>query len=395
MIGLQACGEMKEACTINCERNEAEYDYDFKDFLDIAIYGIEGKGFVEVTTKDLSVNNFTSEADYIAVKKALDALKLSFVIGKTETSFLDVTPYENLKSGDIVTLSVKDTFKGDLGNLKMNLSPYQFVVPPLNQAQEINLFDDTSVLFYGLEGTSEVRYLKRSTGNLPEELLRHITYEITPDSGNLVADKTILTIKASMDQDFLLNEQNPYYTLDIYLGKHGYYADTQTDKVLMTVVSPIDWSTISSEEAASAIYQAINNSELSKNGTRYYVGNIATIQQQAATRGAADRFSYITTFYAEGGNERSCVQANVRMIKIGNNYEVLNVTNPRFTSEKYCTGEESVSGATILYNFLLNAGEISGDTPEASPTPSATPGEESGEILDVEETTVTEESDPQ
>lgn len=389
VFSLQGCKkEEQEVCTINCARNETEYSFDFKDFVNISVYGIEGKGFVEVTPKDITVNNFTSESDYIAVKKALDALNLSFVIGKNETSFLDVTPYDNLKSGDVVTLSIKDTFKGDFGDLKLNLSPYQFVVPTLDQAQEINLFDDTSVLFYGLEGTDEVRYLKRPSGNLPKELLDHLTYEVTKDAGPLTADKTILSIKANLDENFLYNEENPYYTIDIYLGKHGYFANTQTEKVLMSVISPIDWSTISPEEAASAIFQAIESSDLSKNGTKYNVESIATIQQQIASQSAADRFSYITTFYASNGSERTCVQANVRMIKIGSNYEILNVTNPRFINEDICTGKEPIPGANIVYNFGVGTGEIQGTEPTESP-------DMNGEIQEIIQEEVTEESNPQ
>ena len=107
--------------------------------MDIHLYGYNGAGFLEVQPKDFSVKDFSEEADYIAVKKAIDSMNLYLIPGAPDTtSYLNVDKATDLSNGDVITFSLKDSYKGDNSAVSLNTEPFQLLISGHGDPTEIN-----------------------------------------------------------------------------------------------------------------------------------------------------------------------------------------------------------------------------------------------------------------
>lgn len=348
LLLLSGCFGKKEV-DINKGRGD-NYTYDFIDLIDISVFGTNGIGFIEVSPKNFTVNDFSTEEEYIAIKKAMEAMKLTYKQGVDAESYIVVTPSVGLKNGDIVNISIKNTYKGDNGGLSINMEGYNFVVSGLEEPTALNLFDESSVMFYGLEGTNEVYPLKKYGGSIPKEILDNLEYTIVTDGTKLEKDKTVLNITADINKDFLNNAENPYYRTDIYLGKNGYYANLQAEKVLTTVVKPLNFAEVPINDIQKSIFENLSKLNIQRNNVSFIVSNIATIQQRKNTGVLDDNFSYLTTFYADGGSERLCLRHEVRIINVNGVIQTINKkASPEVTDNKYC--KSAYDDFNLIHNF--------------------------------------------
>ena len=351
-------GESKPP-TLNADRG-TDYKYDFINYMDIHLYGYNGAGFLEVQPKDFSVKDFSEEADYIAVKKAIDSMNLYLIPGAPDTtSYLNVDKAEDLSNGDVVTFSLKDSYKGDNSAVSLNTEPFQLLISGLGDPTEINLFDETSVEFYGLSGTDEVYANILNNGNLPKEFTDHAKYTITPDSTPLEADKTILDISVDMDKDWL--DENDYHTVGVYLGKNKYKADTTGEKVLMTVLDPIDFGKDNTQKIAEAMFNAIRDTDSGKG-----IQQIGSVQQLDSSSGSYDPYTYTVVFQTDSISE-PYQKCNIRMVNLNGDYKILSLSDPSSTNSENMT--EPLTGMQVLTSYYV----------EPTPDPSASADAENTE----------------
>ena len=363
-------GESKPP-TLNADRG-TDYKYDFINYMDIHLYGYNGAGFLEVQPKDFGVKDFSEEADYIAVKKAIDSMNLYLIPGAPDTtSYLNVDKATDLSNGDVITFSLKDSYKGDNSAVSLNTEPFQLLISGLGDPTEINLFDETSVEFYGLAGTDEVYANILNNGNLPKEFTDHAQYTITPDSTPLEADKTILDISVDMDKDWL--DENDYHTVDVYLGKNKYKADTTGEKVLMTVLDPIDFGKDNTQKIAEAMFNAIRDTDSGKG-----IQQIGSVQQLDSSSGSYDPYTYTVVFQTDSISA-PYQRCNIRMVNLNGDYKILSVSDPSSTNSENMT--EPLTGMQVLTSYYV----------EPTPDPSASADAENTEAT-AEPTAVAEET---
>ena len=328
VLFLAGCGSSKPKDP-NAKRVTKGYSYDFVDFLDVKLYGYEGAGFLQITPKEMSVTEFPSEEEYIKVKKTVDSMALNLIPGNSDIlSYLYVDKPQGLSNGDEVTIALRDSFPGNVQDVGMNVNPYIFTINGLKEAKQMNLFDDNSVTFYGMEGTSEIHYIPRYGKEIPKEVLDNIEYTFTPSETPLKAGTTIMHINANLKQEFLNQGDIPYYTTDIYFGKNGYYCPTETDKVLMTVVGPIDFEKADKNKIAEALFNKIS---LESGGSE--ISSIASIQQLNSEAGTFDPYTY-TVVFKTVNQTTPVLRAAVRMVQVGNDIEVLSVSGIQKTVDE-------------------------------------------------------------
>ena len=350
VIDSLGSGESK-APNLNADRG-TDYKYDFINYMDIHLYGYNGAGFLEVQPKDFSVKDFSAEADYIAVKKAIDSMNLYLIPGAPDTtSYLNVDKAEGLSNGDIVTFSLKDSYKGDVSDVSLNTEPFQLQITGLGDPTEINLFDETSVEFYGLSGTDEVYANILNNGNLPKEFTDHAQYTVTPDSTPLEADKTILDISVTMDKDWL--DENDYHTVDVYLGKNKYKADITGEKVLMTVLDPIDFGTDNTQKIGEAMFNAIRDTDGGKG-----IQQLGSVQQLDSSSGSYDPYTYTVVFQTDSISA-PYQKCNIRIVNLHGDYKILSISDPSSTDPESMT--EPLTGMQVLTSYYV----------EPTPDPSA------------------------
>lgn len=304
----------------NAKRVTKGFNYDFVDFLDVKLYGYDGAGFLQITPKEMSVTDFPSEEEYIKVKKTVDSMALYLIPGDTSTvSYLYVDKPGGLKNGDEVTVALRDSFQGNITDVGMNVNPYVFTINGLKEPKYLDLFDDNSVTFYGLEGTEEIHYIPRYGKDIPKEVLDNINYTFTPSETTLKAGTTILHITAALNQEFLNKGNPPYYTSDIYFGKNGFNCPTETEKVLMTVVGPINFTKADKNKIAEALFKKIS---LESGGSE--ISRIASIQQLDSVAGTFDPYTYTVVFNTVN-QTTPVMRATVRMVQVGSDIEILSV----------------------------------------------------------------------
>ena len=262
-------------------------------------------------------------------------------------SYLNVDKATDLSNGDVITFSLKDSYKGDNSAVSLNTEPFQLLISGLGDPTEINLFDETSVEFYGLAGTDEVYANILNNGNLPKEFTDHAQYTITPDSTPLEADKTILDISVDMDKDWL--DENDYHTVDVDFGKDN------TQKI------------------AEAMFNAIRDTDSGKG-----IQQIGSVQQLDSSSGSYDPYTYTVVFQTDSISA-PYQRCNIRMVNLNGDYKILSVSDPSSTNSENMT--EPLTGMQVLTSYYV----------EPTPDPSASADAENTEAT-AEPTAVAEET---
>ena len=298
ILGSIGCSKKPEEPQEPNANRGKDYDYDFIDYIDIKAYGPEGKGILEVTPKNYTAADFYSEQEYIAVKSLMDELNLVYLQGEeNHKSNLLLSKTEDLVNGDIVEVSI-DTkrWKGD-PKVNINLEPYEFVVETLTDGQEIDLIANESVIMYGLDGTTQVFALKTpKTATLPKEIEDHIEYDVSTSETELKENVSIINYSCTMDEEFLMNPDNPYYNIDIYLKKHGYDYTATGQTVLDQIIKPLDFSQSTANALGDYLASRFVGEKASTWSREYTIDRVGNVQQDTTSDGI-DKFHYIVTFH--------------------------------------------------------------------------------------------------
>lgn len=304
ILGVVGC-KPKEPEEPNAKR-PTDYEYDFVDYLDIKAYGPDGQGIIEITPRNYSASDFYTEQEFIKVKSLMDQLNLTYIQGEeNKQSNLYVSKTEGLNNGDVIEIGIDEKKWKGTTDLDINLSMYEFVVSSLTEGQKLDLFNNESVIIYGLADTNAVYAQKTpKTATLPKEIEDHIEYSVSTSETNLVPDVSIVNITATMDEEFLKNPVNPYYNIDIYLKKHGYDYVSSGQTVLDEVIEPLNFTQSTSNaigEYLTAKYTGEKAATWSKDFTIDRIGNI---QRQIGAEGL-DKYQYLVTFHgvSDDGSE--------------------------------------------------------------------------------------------
>lgn len=342
---LAGCQKEPESTNINDLRDRS-HKYDITQFVDLKLYGSEGKGFMEITPANITVDDFESEEEYIAVKKAVDMLKLYCIPGnETHESNLIVRPKEGLSNGDVVIIGVKDGISAEELGIDIGLDPFQLEVAGLGDPAELNFFDPINVEFWGLEGTNELHFEKQLTHNLPEEVMEYLEYSVKMDTPTAEEGRSILSVHAELNKDFLNKADNPYYTTDIYLGKMGFSAKTDSEIVLRNVAHPMDLSQEDTRLLGLALLEAAKNSETGKD-----INNVASIQQESEPE---DPYQYLITLDTRDGK---CKKADVRVAKIFDSYKVISMGQiTSWASSKGSSCTDSYDERNVLVKYTKSS----------------------------------------
>lgn len=358
-----------------------DYDYDFIDYLDIKAYGPDGKGIIEITAKDYTAADFYSEQEYIDVKTLMDDLNLYYIQGEeNKRSNLSVSKVDGLSNGDIVEIGVNTkTWKGST-DLNINLEPYEFVVDTLTEGQEIDLTNNESVIIYGLEGTNNVFALKTpKTATLPKEIEDHIEYIVSTSETNLVEDVSIVNYTCTMDEEFLMNPDNPYYNIDIYLKKHGYDYTSSGQTVLDKIVKPLDFTQTTSNAIGDYLAARFVGEKASTWSREYTIDRIGNIQQDVNAEGI-DKFAYTVTFH--GVSEEGLEDQFYATMYLWEINTELNLTD--FSGFTYAMGRNIIKeplneNYEVLAQYYYTEEELAQQEAEAAEGEEGQDGEEGGE----------------
>ncbi len=330
----------------NEDRTTEGYKYDWIDYCDISVYGANGSAYIEVTPKEVKASDFESDADYIAIKSILDDLNLSYIAGANNSNTkLKVTPDSNLSAGDLVTFSITKTVDSKLG---FNTQEYEFRVPTLSDANMLDLFSEDNVIFYGLDGTNEIKYTFTDNSVFSDDIKNNIVYKISADTEVAEADKTILTVSASLDSKFL--NETGYPTTEQYLSKYGYRADAYTvQKVLKEIAKPVDYQTVLKEKVVSALYEAIYNAEVSSDGASN-LNTICCVQQ--LEKDASDPYTQYVIYQDVNSNgDVFYLRRAFRAAYLNDKVFIVSLNNSENSKEEYATAP--YTGGTIVLDNVV------------------------------------------
>lgn len=343
LLMILTAGCQSRGKTPNAGRG-SNYKYDFIDYVDITVYGQNGRGYIEIKPKTITVNDFDSESDYIKVKHDLEEYNFYFIQGMRSPSGFSISKTTQLSNGDIVTITPKD--KEIRSN--MNVEAYDYVVEGLGDAEIIDLFSSELITIYALKDGTYGVYLKNNL-QYSEELRDHLVYTLSTKD-EPVPGQAVVNLKVDLDDEFL-KAQN-CASITIYLAKHNQRASTETEKVLNVLIEPIDMSVANSAAIESLLYK-----ELYKNDE--YLAKICNIQQLERQR-SSEPYTYTVVYYDSKDGVRTYYRRDMKIIAIDGNYQVTANSGGTRTEEAYATAP--YDGAVILIDYMYESTQ-----PQAEP----------------------------
>lgn len=340
------------ACNANQGRGD-KYTYDFKDFMNIEIFGPEGEAYIQITPKEISVADFSSEDEFIKVKKVIDQLNLSYIPGSNNSSGLTVSKGDHIRTGDMIvikpTTSLLSSDKIELAkSIDLNIEQYDYVVEKLPETKKIDLFSTDIVNFYGLITNEVVYVVNKDNPNISDEIKDNLVYKVTLSDKEVKEGQTIMTVQTGLKDELIKN--NNYYNLGIYYAKHNLSVQYSTEKVLNKVVNPINFDNLnekSRELIRKTLYKYI------KNNIDYNIENIANIQQLASQKGD-DPYKYYVIFTTlDAENVQRVYRAEIKLLQISDEQlEVLSFEKIENIPETYLN--TNYNGATRLIDFMVS-----------------------------------------
>ena len=310
-----------------------------------------------MSQKDYTAKDFATEAEYIKIKKIMDQLNMVYIPGEdNRNSQAVISQKTGLHNGDVITLSLNPKAKYDLGDMPVNLEPFEYRVTELTEGKDIDLFSDDAVIFYGLDGTDIVgAYSIAETSSLPEEIGEYIMYtaELSDrKETNLRENGTVIKVKAAMDQSFL--DKQDYHNLDIYMKKHGYSYLSETETTLDLVLKPFEFDAVLRSETEAALAEYFYGKTAATYSETYVIDSVGNIQQLMNAKGAK-RFEYIVTLHStsEKGNEQA-LQSTVTILDLAGRIVISGATEPLYTEMSKLTEPINATYAVMAQFFHDN-----------------------------------------
>ncbi len=336
---------------VGCNANQGRgtnYKYDFKDFIDINIFGAEGQAYIQITPKEISVNDFSSEEEYIKVKKVIDALNLYYIPGSNTSAGISVSKGSNISSGDMIIISLNSNLlnneKASLAeSINLNIEDYDYVVETLPELNTLDLFSSDVVNFYGLS-TDEVAYIiNKDNPDLSDELKENLMYKITPSSTPLKEGQTILTLQVGLDENLI--KSGNYYNLNIYFAKQNLSVQYSTEKVLNKIIHPIDYENLSSstlENIRKSLYKYI------KENIDFNTESISNIQQFKSQEENEPYNYYVIYTTLDGENTQRVYRVQMKML-LDDSLNILSCGDSENIMDTYLTA--NYNNATRVADF--------------------------------------------
>lgn len=344
------------ACNANQGRGD-KYTYDFKDFMNIEIFGPEGEAYIQITPKEISVADFSSEEEFIKVKKVIDQLNLSYIPGSNNSSGLTVSKGDHIKTGDMIvikpTTSLLSSDKAELAkSIDLNIEQYDYVVESLPETKKVDLFSSDIVKFYGLITNEIVYVVNKDNTTISDELKENLIYKITTSDKTLKEGQTIMTVQNGLKQELIDNGN--YYNNNIYYAKQNLSVEYSTaEKVLNKIVNPIDFNNLKQESKdiiKKSLYKYI------KEKLDYNVENVCNIQQLNSQNENDPYKYYIIYTTLDGENVQRVYRTEMKLLFINNEeLEVLSCDKTENIPDTYLN--TNYNGAIRLIDFIQTEGE--------------------------------------
>lgn len=334
LISLCACRDRRGK-----EPNDGrgtDYKYDFINYLDITTYGQDGDGYIEITTKEISIDNFDNEADYIAVKRDLESFNFNFIQGNRDPQNFTISKTSGLSNGEVVTITPKQSMEI---RSDMNIEAYDYVVEGLGESKNIDLFSSDLVLFYALNDGTYGVYVKNNPSY--DECLRdNLVYKITTKD-KPIPGQAVLSVTVDLDSDFLKKEGCNDIT--IYLAKHNLSAELETEKVLNLLIEPIDVTASNSITIESALYKGIMKVE----ENLLKICNLQQLERQRAT----EPYTYIVVYSISRNGVVEYRRRDIKLININDEYQVIEVGSSSIVTDTYTT--QAFEGGNMLIDYMI------------------------------------------
>ena len=330
------------------ERRGTNYTYDFMDFIDITVYGQDGSGIMEISPVDIELHDFETEDEYIRVKKDLSLINARLVQGQSSDTKIKVSRSTGLSNGDVVRISV-GLKKSEL-NSDMNIEPYEYVIDGLHDLAPIDLFAEDFVSFYATEDGSLYAHIK-DPKRYPEELTGNLRYRISVTDG-VEPGRSVLSITVGMNEQYL--KDSGYGTMDVFMIKHGFAAETTNDRVLEKLVHPIDFNASSSFAVERALYNAIYE---------YEGDNLVKIcnLQQTPRQKVSEPYCYMVVFSVDEDGTQRYFRRQIKMVYVDSEYVVIESGERESISEEYVY--KPFTEANMIMNFTMETWDDTDEQP--------------------------------
>lgn len=304
---LCGCRSARDVIKNNMDRHKG-YKYDFIDYIDISVIGVDGHGYLYITPKTITVDQFESEDEFMAVKKDLDAMKLHYTPEKKDGTKLVISKSTELSNSEKISIAV--SYKQESLNSDMNITPYAYTVEGLVSADDsavVDLFAPENVVFFGTDN-NDVFYEKRSDSPIADILIP-VEFDIDTSDQQLVLNNTIVTAKAQLNKKMEGMED-----IDVFLhfAKNNKLLSTDTKEfVLADIVHPVDFDVLTDEDFSNmeqSLKNAISN--------RIAKGNITIYSIQRSNRNTDGKnvsYEYTVTFSAGTAEAREYSAISVKV----------------------------------------------------------------------------------
>lgn len=160
---------------------------DTLQYFDVDIKGMNGFAAAKVIIDEEALKLDISQKAKLSTKSMGYMFKISDYI---DNIHYDIEPNENLKNGDVLTLSVSITGK-DKGRVKLLGGKKKFVVKDLVDGKEIDIFKDLDISFSGVSPNASVKLYNNSN----DDFIKNIKFKIQPNSKLKIGDKLNITAK--------------------------------------------------------------------------------------------------------------------------------------------------------------------------------------------------------
>ena len=250
---------------------------------------------------------------------------------------MKISKTAELTNGDVVSISIN--LKNDYEKKSdINTETYDYVVHDLGTADEIDLFDNGTVTFYATQN-GDICYHLHAPNYISQEMADNLVY-VAKTTSELESGVTILDCSVTMNEEFL--KMNEYYTINVYLAKHNLKAETTSEKVLSTIIEPVEFSSSNQAAIEGALYSRLYMEEpqLTK------ICNLQQLDRQAVS----DPYKTVVLYYTTNDyGDREYFRREVEIHSIDNEYVIYKMEQRNGTNERFMN--ESLDGSRIVLNF--------------------------------------------